>query len=35
LKNQGYFSMLDEDLWIYETLNFVDMFSILSFSSLN
>jgi hypothetical protein len=35
LKNKGYFSKLDEDLWIYETLNFEDMVSILLFSSLN
>jgi hypothetical protein len=27
--------MLDEDLWIYETLNFENMISILSLSSLN
>jgi hypothetical protein len=26
--------MLDEDLWIYETLNFEDIISILSFFSL-
>jgi hypothetical protein len=25
LKNQSYFTMLDEDLWIYEALNFEGM----------